>query len=367
MIMDVGYYVVQILKSVLTGSEAREKPSDITFEQIYGFSSFHCIEAMVFYGISKLKEKPEAALYEKWKKERDRNILKSLTQQTERDMIIQELTANGISTLPLKGCLLQEMYPQPDYRQMADLDILIDKKKCADARKILENMGYVCDNYQKGHHDNYSKLPFMEIEIHRELLPRTSGNYHYYENIWEKAVQDKDNPFLFHFSWTDYYIFMLLHFAKHYFNGGSGIRNIMDIHVFLSKHKKDLDEDYLLKELEGLGIEEFRRTAEKLASVWFAGESADEKTKEMACYVFSSGIYGTLKNSITNSVNEKSKVRYILQRTFLPFEIMASIHPILRKIPILLPFFWVTRLVKAVFTKRKSIMQEIKIMSQIKK
>ncbi len=365
--MSVEEYVVEILESVLNQTTLKEKPEDITFDQIYGFSHFHCIEAMTFYGISRLKSKPDSILYKKWEKERDKNILKCLTQQTERDKVIKALTANGIRSLPLKGCLLQEMYPQPDYRQMADLDILIDGKKASEARKLLEDMGYVCDSFQKGHHDSYSKLPFMEIEIHRKLLPETNENHRYYENVWDKAVKDEDNPFLFHFSWTDYYIFLLLHFAKHYFNGGSGIRNIMDMHIFLSKHEADLDKGYLEKELEKLGIAGFRNTAEHLAAVWFKGEKPDERTQEMASYVFSSGIYGTLKNSITNSVNKTSKTRYILQRTFMPFDMMASMHPILRKIPILLPFFWIARLIRAAFTKRKRISQEIRIISKIKK
>ena len=200
--MSVEGYVVEILEAVLNQTTLREKPEDMTFDQIYDFSHFHCIEAMVFYGISRLKCKPENPLYEKWEKERDRNILKCLTQQAERDRIIKALTSNGICTLPLKGCQMQEMYPQPDYRQMADIDILIDGEKTGEARKLLEDMGYVCDSFQKGHHDNYSKLPFMEIEIHRKLLPETNENHRYYENVWDKVVKDEDNPFLFHFSWS---------------------------------------------------------------------------------------------------------------------------------------------------------------------
>ena len=67
---------------------------------------------------------------------------------------------------------------------------------------------------------------------------------------------------------------MLAHFFKHFNSGGSGIRNVMDVHVFLSQYGDVLDRAYVDRELEKMELTEFRRDMEELAEQWF-GETQD--------------------------------------------------------------------------------------------
>lgn len=50
---------------------------------------------------------------------------------------------------------------------------------------------------------------------------------------------------------------MLVHLAKHIKLGGSGIRSIIDIKIFLDKKKEELNWDYVKEELKKLHLSQF--------------------------------------------------------------------------------------------------------------
>lgn len=54
---------------------------------------------------------------------------------------------------------------------------------------------------------------------------------------------------------------------------------------------------------------------------------------------------------IACKMQKQGKIKYWLRRFFPPKTFMAYAYPITRRSPILLPFFWILRLIKAVFTK----------------
>ena len=318
---ETAQYLLHLLKAVLYGTIPKEKPESISFDEIFEFAKFHSVECMAYYAIEQLEKQPEEILKQKWKNIRDQNIVKSFVQISEKNTILAAFENKGIDVLPLKGCLLKEMYPKPDIRQMSDLDMLVKENQMRAARKELESLGYQVKYFETSNHDEYEKLPYVHLEIHREMLPQRSGYCSYYENVWNKVERDCKDQYIFHFSWDDYYLFLIVHFAKHYYSGGSGIRSIMDIYVFLKQHQQDLHETYLQKELNKLGLTQFCEVAEQLAYYWFADGSANNAAEEMEVYILTSGVYGTFQRLVENRIEKYGnsavgKVRYTFSRVF---------------------------------------------------
>lgn len=110
-----------------------------------------------------------------WRKCRDQAFLMGLTQQREALRVMEALENHEIAFLPLKGYWMKQMYPQPYYRQMADLDILIDADKAGQARKVMKALGYRTEDYGAGAHDSYFLEPYVSVELHRTLM--TQRNY----------------------------------------------------------------------------------------------------------------------------------------------------------------------------------------------
>lgn len=372
-------YLVHLLRSVLLGEKSQEKPDGFSFGEVYRAAAFHNVDSMAFYGVDRLEVKPDERLYNEWKRKKDQCIILSFNQLHQCGEIVKKFRENNIKTMPLKGSLLKEMYPSPEYRQMADVDLLIESDKAQKAQQLMHSMGYTTRIFGNESVDEYSLPPYMNVEIHSRMVAVEYKYSWYYDDIWDKVIEDRDengNPNgQYHLSWNDYYIYLLVHTAKHFEHCGTGIRSFMDIFVFMGKHRANIDDEYIDNELKKLDLCEFRKMAEKLAYIWFGDEEYDEKSREMEKYVFSSGAYGTFSQKIENHINDikdenttigKAKVKYFFSRTFLKYEYMCGHYTILRKVPVLLPFCWIHRLAYALIHKSGKVRSEIDNINKIK-
>lgn len=62
---------------------------------------------------------------------------------------------------------------------------------------------------------------------------------------------------------------MMVHAFKHYNAGGTGIRSLVDVYVYLSKKAEQMDWDYIEGELEKLDIDAFEKRFRVLAKKVF--------------------------------------------------------------------------------------------------
>ena len=106
----------------------------------------------------------------------------------------------------------------------------------------------------------------------------------------------------------------------------------------------------------------------KLAQQCFSDNQTDDFSDMVLEYIFDGGMYGNMKNHIAvKKSKDENTFTYVIKRLFLPYKSMVILFPILNKVPILLPFCWVIRWVRALFSKnaRKTI-SEISVANDIK-
>ena len=356
--------LLELLQSAITGSRTDVPNSDSSYSEVYNLSRFHNVDGTAFYGINNNNVILSDNLYKEWSRAKDRNIAKTTIENQEKAVIFKTFEEHHIFFLPLKGLIIKQMYPRPELRQMADLDILVHEFDIDLAGKLLVSNGYKMRHSREGHHILFFKPPYMTIELHYEMIGKDHASYYkYYEDIWNKVLTVDGKVYEHKLTWNDFYIFMLVHFAKHYYGGGSGIRSIMDVYVFLDKHASDLDEKYLNRELEKLKLTNFRSDVETLAHVWFGkGNSNMILDSNMPEYIMTSGAYGTLahikeKRIADSTTNGKlNKFQYIRRRLFPNIHFMSYYYPSLIKRPYLLPWFWLHRII----TKGKKGICELK-------
>ena len=366
--MDCGRYIVKALSAVLDGKTAPPLPEGRTWEQVFEMSKYHGLESMVFAGVQELLEK-DGTLYREWEKRYAANLIQCFTQEDELRKIVQGLTEEGIDVLLLKGCLIRDLYPERDYRQMADLDILVREADWTAAREFMRQLGYAYMPEPHDHHVCYCLPPYMTVELHRKLVQEDCVYKEYGEDIWERAVPVSGAKGCCQMNVTDYYVFHLVHFAKHYYANGSGIRSILDSYLYLREHGKELDRIYLSDWMKRLGLQELGESVEKLAECWFgaAGEEGSRTVCEKKKNVFFSGVYGSqlqmvLRNAEKYQTKKLGAARYVARRVFMDKASMAAVYPFLNRCPVLLPFCWCHRLTAAILTNRKTILYELGIL-----
>lgn len=362
-------YLIELLRSVINEGSPKEKPEGVDWDDIYSLALFHKVDEMAFHAISKLTGKPEGREALKWEKQHEKNQIVNMVQTGEGETIINEASARGIDILPLKGSVLKNIYPNPEFRQMGDLDYLVlsDESTMKEMGKLLHELGYE-DGEGVGleaSHDVYIKPPYMEVEVHRRLLPTTEENHWHTDDIWDRLVKDEDNPHLMHMTPEDFYLFHLLHFEKHYSMGGSGIRSIIDQYYLMKNYGATMDFDYINKLLVKMNYVEFEAMCRNLAKAWFEDGLLNDELEQSAEYIINSGAFGTFEQYQKWRFEQyrkqgiKTKKGLFFRRMFMERERMENIYPSLKKHGWLLPFCWVHRLIKAVLFRRNKIKMEI--------
>ena len=276
--------------------------------------------------------------------------------------VLSAMEEAGIWHMPLKGAILKAYYPRYGMRQMTDYDILFDAEKAEEVREIMQKLGFECVKYGKRHCDNYEKEPVSRFEMHRKLFDsyRLDKFNEYFANIKERLIKDDGNGYGFHFTDEDFYLYIIAHEYKHFSAGGTGLRSLLDIYVYLKKKEQELNWDYISRECRKLDILEFEKNNRNLALHLFDQTPLSETEDEMLKYVFSSGAYGTIANEAGNQIRDKGRLGYFLSRLTLPKAIMYHDYPILKKAPFLYPFIWIWRLIYKFFTANRKFTGEIK-------
>ena len=268
---------------------------------------------------------------------------------------VKELTEsfqdNKVDFMPLKGTVLKELYPHPEWRTMTDADILIRPSQYDKISEILTSMGYT-PGEESDHEYNWYKGNF-HLELHKFLIPSYNEDYFaYYGDGWSKAKKSEGSCYVM--NKEDILIYMFTHFAKHYRDGGIGIKHLTDLY-FLTR-AEDIDKAYVENELEKLGLSEFYGNILKVISCWFEDGTFDEKSRFISERIICSGSFVSAeKNELSSALRDAQKSgsskKAVTDKKiglFFPSaEDMKNKYPVLRKLPFLLPLFWLYRIICA--------------------
>lgn len=359
-------YCIDVIRCLLQKKEIPQLPDTVMLQELYAFAKLHNVEAMVFHGLEQLALDDTDPIWQDWQNRADMILTQSIVQLAERDILFSALTEAGIDLLPVKGCWLKELYPDIDYRQMSDLDMLIPPEKVQDAKRVMLSLGFQTDAFEnQPNHAGYLKPPYTEVELHTALLLEDDG---YYDDVWMRALPEPSFKGLYRLSAEDEYIFYLLHLNKHLESSGTGIRSILDSVIYRRVYP-NMDRNYLQRELEKLGLWGRTKQLEMLSDCWFTtGQPLLEELDSMAAFILSAGSYGTLDNYSRRQLKKlegtyKNPVvrffAYWIVRICRPRKEMENAYPILQKIPVLLPLFWLHRAIMKFSSRPKDIWNHV--------
>ena len=353
--------LLKIIKAVLNGDSCNlENIEDIDWNLLYDFAAFHSVTEMAAYKIAEINSVPQE-IKKRFSGALDISIARDTNQEYMVSQMLDEFEKKGIECMPLKGYILKHMYPAPEMRSMCDVDVLIHSSEFEKIREIMEAIGFTFDK-ESPHEFIFSAKPYVSVELHKSIVPDYNHDlYSYYGDGWRVAKRKRGFNNIYEMSFEDFYIYSIVHAAKHYLNGGTGIRQVSDIYVLLNSDKYDkMDKEYLTNELKKLGLDIFNEIICDLSNVWFREREHDEKTAQMAEYILMSGTYGTYERAKSSRVYRKAdndsyktaKAKLIL-KMFFPSRIgLINRYPILRKKRWLYPFVVVYRWFDVLINRR---------------
>ena len=337
-------------------------------EYLYQASKKHMLTAVVDHAL-----KSAGIRNEKFHQEWAKSVRKVTAMDIDKTLLFEAMEKEKIWYMPLKGTVLKDLYPAIGLRQMSDFDILFDKNYAETVKNIFMELGFTCKHFGKGNHDVYLKQPVSNFEMHSSLFGETHNKqiYEYYRDVKPRLIKDEDNEYGYHFSNEDLYIYLTAHGYKHYVQGGTGLRSLLDIYVFWQKFGSQLDTDYIKTETEKMEIGDFEQQTRSLALHLFGNGKLTETESEMLEYIIFSGTYGTLYHKIENDIKKYGNIKQgkrhlIFNGLFMPLEEVKLFYPFYYKHKILLPVLFFYRIGKALTVSRKKTKNTLKILKKFK-
>lgn len=277
----------------------------------------------------------------------------------------------NIDYLPVKGAVIKPLFPKPEYRLMGDADILIHPEQYPQIQKLMTQAGMT--HTGETDYELVWSCPNLTLELHKRLIATHNKDYHaYYGDGWPSFCQ-KGPGASYRLRNEDHYIYLLVHFAKHYREGSISAKNICDFWVCKNAWA-DMDEAYITGQLKKLKLLKFYRNIEDLLAAWFRGAEFTHAAELITQVAFRGAIYSheeservstVLKMQKQNDSLAGNKLFWLLKRLFPPIRIMECSHPVLKKFPILLPFFWIARLCRMALRDRQRVKQGISNMKEV--
>lgn len=356
-------YFLSLVSSVLNGTEAPLPYENCSLESIKRIADDTRMDAIFDEAIIMLSKKfsVSAELLSYAKKDLNHWIYIDTAMKYEIENLLKCFDKEQIYNLPMKGYFLKNDYPNPFDRSIADYDVLFEIKDIEKIKVLFNKNGYkFLKNDSQQYH--FTKQPFMYIEMHRSLLKKDNINYSLLENQLEKAKVRDGYSYSKEMTLEDYYIYMLLHSAKHFSQGGIGIRMIADEYVFYKKYSDQLNQKYLSEQFEKLGITLFEKKLRDISLKWFSKGSEVKDFDDVEEYILLSMTLGRVDVAVmsemerrrvnTETGRKKSRFVNFISSLFPNKTYMANKYSFVEKMPILLPYSWACMWCRRIFIDR---------------
>lgn len=266
-------------------------------------------------------------------------------QKFELEKACSALEKAKIRHLPLKGSVIRDFYSKPWLRTSCDIDILVSEEDLMKGVEAINADG----SYKVGHKDSHdigiTSASGEHIELHYDLVEDgiVADSARILRRVWERCSPEAGWEYRMRADDELFYFYHIAHMAKHFHNGGCGIRPLLDVWVL--EHVVPHDRAARDALLADAGLLTFADKARELSEFWFSDAESDELIEKMAEYIVNGGVYGNQTNRVTVQKAEKkdNKFKYVLSRVFEKYDVLKFRYPILQKHRWLMPIMQVHR------------------------
>lgn len=335
----------------------------LDYQKLFDLANQHQVSALIYNQIYNFDDFPEEIKL-RWK----RDALKINAFQTRKTMkilqVYRQFLKQKLKVLIVKGLVCRSLYPQPDNRQSNDEDLYVRKEEYEAVKDILLKNNFTVISESDDVTTFIDPVSGLSIELHTALFSLESKAYGNYQRYFDQAfdeciVHSIDGVEVYSLEYTRHLLFLILHFVKHFFHGGVGIRQVVDIVMYSEAYGDKVNWDRLYDILKDLNI--YVLIVNLFAMAHDLLEFDYTKIKVPECIdksdyqdlfddIMDAGIFGQSSSerihSATITLNTISDGKTsVLKSIFPSLKEMQGKYKYLNKYPVLLPFAYLSRIV----------------------
>lgn len=335
-------------------------PSDnnLNWTKIIEHAYSHNVEALLYSSLGKRKELNEK-VFNDVKKNTIITAFQQINHIQQLEKVFKEFKENNLVVVGLKGIVVRELYPRPEFRTMSDSDLLVHKADLERGKQLLLKLGYIYDGCEKNHL-SFKHEKFLPLDLHWTLEDKREKSVSDFDNeVWENIIEipigKAEGSSL---SWENTLVHLLMHMAGHTINNGFGIRHLCDVVLVIEKKGNVINWKSFHEKIRNIGIEKFTIAVFITCKELFKIKVPNEIIKNMELrskylnmfinYMYSCGAQGRFdlvnvySNQLANNSfnNDENKINKFLRILFPGIKEIKNRFPYTKKFIILLPLAW---------------------------
>lgn len=197
---------------------------------------------------------------------------------------LSELKKKGIRVCLIKGIAAAAAYPHPEYRISSDTDILIDEKDEAAVLAFLKENGYSVEpRRSKNEHHTKARHPIgglLEVHVQLYSIPTQkmilSGMELYGE---EYKIESFDECEVYTLGTNDALMYLTAHYLKHLVDEGGGVRQMLDLLLYMKKYESEIDFEKYNSAMQALGYEKLIDVVKAVGAMYWGMDFPKEHRK----------------------------------------------------------------------------------------
>lgn len=330
-----------ICETQLTEEERNNYSPDL-LQDLLKISSKHDVVHLLVFGLK------QNELISKENSDIEKCILKAVYRyerlRYEYENLCEALEKAQIPFLPLKGSVIRKYYPEAWMRTSCDIDVLVHREDLENTISYLVSHQNYVEKERATHDVSLFTQTGIHVEIHFDLVEegRAKNAVDVLQSVWENVTLHEKSEYWYEMTDAYFYFYHIAHMAKHFENGGCGIRPFIDLWIL--DHIQDIDliaRDGLLS--QG-GLQKFTNASRTLSEVWLGGKEPNELSLQMQEFLLHGGVYGSTDNRVALQQKKKGgRIGYVLSRMFIPYAKLKRYYPILEKYRWLMPLMQIRR------------------------
>lgn len=304
---------------------------------------------------------PPGRVVERFRSAVLRQIIRNETLMAAQDRILQTFSREGIPCVVLKGSSVSVNYPRPELRILGDIDILVNKSTLEEASLALLGLGYHRSACNEAFHLGFA-APDAHVELHFEAawFPDSAAG-RALRGVMADAAAQSQNVKLENHSFpvltpARQAVSLLFHMQQHLKGLGIGLRHLCDFAVFLPLFNPGEWESSIAPALREGGLLRFAEVLAKTcvlylglpaASVPWCMHVQDAVCRDLLAEFLVSGNFGRKDPGHRASAVLAADKGGQGAGRFMPLNAIRNLnlyarsqYPLTRRIPLLLPFFW---------------------------
>ncbi|MBR2191232.1 MAG: nucleotidyltransferase family protein [Eubacterium sp.] len=360
-------YIIELLKCAITNTTPSTPDESLDWDVVFKYAKIHRVVPVLYFSIQKLPNdrKTKITNLDQYELAYKSNLVDDANRENEISIITKLLVSNEVDYILLKGSVTKHFYPDTSMRMMSDVDILYRNADSKDIKSLLESNGYTQTKSTPKDAMYLSSNKLVKVEMQQSLLDGGFTDWlKYLDTIWDRCENNTDNEYAM--TPEDFYIYHIVHMAKHFINGGIGLRHVLDTWV-IKNHYQDLDSEYTEKIFKELSLDKFENTITDLCKYWFEDNiSSDKKAIDLISeYIFENGAFGNISQQSANEVATGS-TSSTKEKIFPSKQTMANYYgDVITNHPSTIPFYWVRLTFERIFKNHDKTKVKIKSISNV--